>query len=467
VPINPRMKRPALSDREAGFALVETLVSAALLVVIAIALLTAAERAASTAGESRARSAAAAIAEEEQERLRSMPVAALSNYHPTARTVSAGPVDYTVTSRTDWVRDSTGATQSCTNDSTQADYLRITSTVTSSVVGTSTAPVTLTSVIAPPVAAFGPNQGTLAVMIKNAAEKPVVGMNVSITGGASLSDGTNDAGCAVFAYIPKGTYHVLLNTPGWVDQTNKTPVDFTATVTSGTVTVTSRNYDRAAKVAVSYETIVSNQAVTSFGWSASAAVNDTAGPIFAFKATAPPQKTVDATSLYPQPKGYKFYAGECAGTSPETPLATWFTTAPGSSALFPPPPGSTNGTVTVRQPPVTLTVKNGAAAAGDVHIVLTPKDTGCAKLALTTDGSGRLTKQTPGGTFDPGVPFGKYDVCVDGLVGSTRKVWRSAALSPLDVKVAAGPNNVPITPTAGVLDFASQGTVVNLANPVC
>ena len=89
LPITPRMKRPALSDGEAGFALIETLVSAALLVVIAVALLTAAERAASTSLEGKGRSVAAAIAEQDQERLRAMPVTALSNYHPSSRTVPA------------------------------------------------------------------------------------------------------------------------------------------------------------------------------------------------------------------------------------------------------------------------------------------------------------------------------------------------------------------------------------------
>jgi Tfp pilus assembly protein PilV len=461
------MTAPACSDSEAGFALVETLVSAALLVVIALALLAGADRATSTAGQNRARSTAAAIAEQDQERMRSMPVTALSNYHPLARTVPAGAVNYSVASRADWVRDSTATTASCT-DTGQADYLRITSTVTSNIAGKSIKPVAMSSIVAPPVGSFDPNQGTLAVLIKDSADRPVVGMNVSIAGGTSLSDATNSAGCAVFAYIPKGQYHVLLNTPGWVDPANVTPVDFLATVSASSVTVASHNYDRAVKVAVSYETWVSGAAVASQGWGATAAQNTTAGLISSFKATAPPQTTVDATSLYPLSTGYKFYAGECAGATPETPISNWFTTVPGSGNVLTPAPGATNGTVTVRQPPLTLVVKNGSSLLGGANVVLTPQSAGCTKLTLKTDASGRANK-TATTPFDPGVPFGKYDVCVDALPtagATTRKVWRAS--SALDVKVANGPNTTPgTTSTTGVLDFASQGANVSATNPVC
>ncbi len=97
-----------------------------------------------------------------------------------------GNVNYSVTSRADWVRDTTGATQSCTNDSTQADYLKISSTITSNVVGTAIKPVTVSSIVAPPVGAFAANQGTLAVKVVDSRSNAVVGMNVSITGARNL-----------------------------------------------------------------------------------------------------------------------------------------------------------------------------------------------------------------------------------------------------------------------------------------
>ena len=65
-----RAMRPARANSEAGFALIEVLVSAALLVVIALALLAAADRAASTSLAGKGRSVAATLAEQDQERLR-------------------------------------------------------------------------------------------------------------------------------------------------------------------------------------------------------------------------------------------------------------------------------------------------------------------------------------------------------------------------------------------------------------
>jgi Tfp pilus assembly protein PilV len=446
------MRSPRLNGED-GFALIETLVSAVLLVVIALALLAGADRASSTSLSGKSRSVAAALAEQDQERMRSMPVTALSNYHPApAPPVPVGGVDYTVASRADWVHDTTGATESCA-DSGQSDYLRITSTVTSNVVGRAIAPVTISSLVAPP-AAFGANQGTLAVMVKDSRNQAVVDMNVSVTGPTSRAVATNDAGCAIFSHITAGQYHVQLNAPGWVDPTNTTAVDSLQNVSAGTVTGATLSYDRAAKVAVAYETYVGSATVPSTGWGATALATQGAAS-WSFRGTAPPQTSVDATSLYPATTGYKFYAGECAGESPETPLPTWFAAAPGSAAVFAPAPGTTNGTVTVRQPPLTLVVKNGSALLSGATVTLTPSDTNCRKLTLTTDASGRANKTT-GTPFDPGVPFGKYSVCVAGKISSTTwKRWTSAALN---VAVANGPNTVPGTATGGVLDLASNGT---------
>jgi Tfp pilus assembly protein PilV len=459
--------RPDRPNREGGFALIETLVSAVLLVVIALALLAGADRASTTSLAGKARSSAASLAEQDQERMRSMPVTALSNYHPVARTVPVGSINYSVASRADWVRDTTGSTQSCTNDSTQADYLKITSTITSNVVGRLIKPVTISSIVAPPVGAFAANQGTLAVKLTDSRNNPVVGMNVSITGAKSLSDATNTAGCAIFAYIPTGTYHVLLNAAGWVNPSNVTAVDSTQTVSAGVVNVANLQYDRAAKVGVSFETWVGSAAVASTGWGITASRVDNGTGTYFFEgagATSTPpaaQASIDATSLWPAVSGYEFYAGDCAGANPETaiPSATWYATAPGSGDVLAPLPGSINGVVTVRQPPLTLVVKSGSSFISGATVRLTPADAACVKPTLTTDASGRANRTTTT-PYDPGVPFGRYNVCVVGQTAtSTWKRWTSA--TQLNVTSATGPNTVPgTTATTGILDLNAAGTTV-------
>src|SRR3954465_6875336 len=99
--------RAALAD-ERGWALVETLVSAVLLIVIALAITSSLDTASRASAENKQRSVAAALAEQDQERMRGMDASALSNYHPAARNVTTpdGGV-YAVTSRSDWIRDST------------------------------------------------------------------------------------------------------------------------------------------------------------------------------------------------------------------------------------------------------------------------------------------------------------------------------------------------------------------------
>lgn len=462
--------RPVRPTGEAGFALIEVLVSAALLVVIALALLSGADRAASTSLAGKGRSVAATLAEQDQERLRSMPVTALSNYHPTSRTVPVGNVNYSVTSRADWVRDTTGATQSCANDSSQADYLKISSTITSNVVGTAIKPVTVSSIVAPPVGAFAANQGTLAVKVLDSRSNPVVGMNVSITGARSLSDLTNTSGCAVFAYIPTGNYHVLLNTAGWVNPSNQTAVDVTQVVSANVVNVATVQYDRAAKVGVSFETVTSSGVVPSRGWGITAKGVDAGAGSYYFEGVpaGTSQASIDATSLWPAQTGYMFYSGDCGGANPETaiPSSTWYSTAPGNGDVLAPLPGTVNGVVTVRQPPLSLTVKNGSTLLQNATVVLTPVDTVCIKPTLTTDSSGRATsKLTP--TYDPGVPFGKYSgVCVWAQLGpNSYKKWTTS--SQLSVTAAGGPNNVPGT-TSGTLDLnTASGVTSSTTAPTC
>ncbi len=129
----------------------------------------------------------------------------------------------------------------------------------------------------------------------------VVGMNVSITGARNLADLTNSSGCAVFAYIPAGSYHVLLNTAGWVNPSNQTAVDVTQVVSANVVNVASVQYDRAAKVGVSFETVTSSGVVPSSGWGVTAArVDDGTGSYFFEGVPAgTAQASINATSLWP------------------------------------------------------------------------------------------------------------------------------------------------------------------------
>jgi hypothetical protein len=107
--------------------------------------------------------------------------------------------------------------------------------------------------------------------------------------------------------------------------------------------------------------------------------------------------------------------------------------------------------VTVRQPPLTLLVKNLLLPVSNANIVLTPQDALCSvKPVLTTDANGRATKPSfnfgaPAGVvaYDPGVPFGRYDFCVDAVIAGVRR----RATGTVNVNSATGVD-------AGTVDLA-------------
>ena len=81
--------------------------------------------------------------------MRSFRAVDLANYDVT-RNVTVNNVSYSINSTADWVRDSTGGTQSCSNNATQADYMRVTTTTTSNLINTPIPPIKMSSLVAPP-----------------------------------------------------------------------------------------------------------------------------------------------------------------------------------------------------------------------------------------------------------------------------------------------------------------------------
>ena len=207
--------RPELSA-EHGVTLIETLISAVILVIVLFAVLASLDAASHTTAVNRSRTVAAGLAEQELERLRALPATTLASYSKATRTVTVGNSDYQITSDAEWVHDASGAALSCDSDGEQADYIRITSDVRSSVVGKNVKPVTMTSLVAPRVGSFGANQGTLAVQLKNELDAPIANMPVNVAGPVNQVDATNALGCAVFVSV----WLPLTSTqPGWLTVT--------------------------------------------------------------------------------------------------------------------------------------------------------------------------------------------------------------------------------------------------------
>ena len=110
---------------QSGFALVEVIISATIVVILASGTLFAIQAAQKSSAEERHRSTAHGLAQEDQARMRAFRISSLSNYSE-ERAVDGGDGSYSVSSRADFVTDSTG-TASCEQNSASPDYIRITS----------------------------------------------------------------------------------------------------------------------------------------------------------------------------------------------------------------------------------------------------------------------------------------------------------------------------------------------------
>ena len=202
--IRRRLRRlRAEAGDEAGIALLEVVVSALLVVIVAVGVLGAVEAATRSTSEERHRARAHGIAEEDLARMRSMRISDLSNLNQT-RTVTSDGTPYTVVSRAEFATDATG-TASCQAGLAAADYILITSTITWPSIG-GRAPVREQSIVAPPNGSVSANSGSLAIRVENAQNNGIAGVGLSGSGAGSFSGSTGSNGCVIFGNLPAGNY---------------------------------------------------------------------------------------------------------------------------------------------------------------------------------------------------------------------------------------------------------------------
>jgi hypothetical protein len=395
--------------------MIEAVVAAALLVIVVLGVLKGLDTANESSGREKARAVAAALTEQDQERLRSFRAVDLNNYDRQLD-VTVNKVKYTVESKAEWVRDSTGGTASCNNTANQADYLRIVSKTTSGFVTTPIPPITMASLVAAPIGAYNANQGTLGVQVNNRDGQGVEDVNVSIAGASTADNLTNEVGCAIFAYITAGAYTITLNQAGSVDPGGKTISTKTATVAPGAVTIETMPYDKASSVNVSFDTVTARDGLINTNATAVSGSNSNipavaplpaglrtwgAGPLL--------KPSITATDMFPFDDGYGMFAGACAGADPtRDPLfADYYEDNPDD--FVQPERGLAATPVKVRLPSTNLRVlNNGNQILTPVHVVFTSRSAGCTEKFSWTG-----TTHADGSIREPALPFGDYQVCAD------------------------------------------------------
>ncbi len=418
---------------EAGFALMEVVVAAAVLAIVSFAVLAGINGASGSTGREKARSVAASLGEQDQERLRSMQLDTLAGYVE-ERKVNLDGADFTISSEGKWISDSTGGTPSCQNDSEQADYLQISSKVVSSQVGTKTKPVTIDSLVAPSVV-YSSTRGSLAVQVNNRDHVGVEGIAVSISGPAADSALTNEEGCAIFQYLPVGNYGISLNRLGWVEHYGVQNAIGNQDVTAGTLNVRTMDYDQAATALATIGTYKPGSTTASTAnlrasraYRVSATNGGEPGMVRVFPDVAPvvPAPAVTLTKLFPFEAEYGVFTGVCGESNPVLYDTDYY---PSYTGAVQTDPAGTH-TVTVRQPPLNIQVRSpasGTPLTNGIQLRATQETAECAvadrnfTLITVSDGSTNgwvsqpqlITAGVPiAGTFDPGLPFGTYDICM-------------------------------------------------------
>jgi hypothetical protein len=386
--------------------LVEVMVGAVVLAIATTALLNGIDGAQSAGTQNKARSVAAALAEQDQERLRSLPVASLASCCvPPSRIVTVRGVNYTVTSTVIWVTDQ-GGPISCSNNAKTAANLRILSEVTSPATkGT----VDEVGLVTPPPGTFSPGQGRAIVKLNKADGTPKVGTTVSLIGTTTYTAVTNSLGCAIFPFVNTGNYTASVG--GQVDWQGTIPATKALSVTQATSTMASMEVDTAAEIRSVFDTQVGT---------ATAVAAKSRWLTFVNSKLTVGQKIVDAGSqqtninvqnLFPFTDGYKIYAGGCAANNP----ATYSATLP----VYSPTPGQILQMTTandIRVPSINVQVINmdgTAASTSTTKVVVTSADSGCSQswsnLAISNKAYGSTTY--PSVLTEPGFPYGNYKVC--------------------------------------------------------
>jgi Tfp pilus assembly protein PilV len=419
-----RMSRRPGED-QSGFALVEIVVSALVLAIVAGGALTALEASGRSGAEERHRAQAHAIASDDQARLRSMTISALIDLDQT-RTVTVDDTPYTVASKGQFVNDT--GTDTCEAGTATVDYTRITSVVSWPSMG-ERPPVIVESIVAPPSGSI-PGRGALQVEVINAQGVGIAGMGLSGAGASTFNGATGATGCARFRSLPSGDYTLTAAADGLVDANGNPPAPQEISVVDQSTNTVVLQYDEPGSIVTTYESRgylgsgfgparIDSIMVFNTGLSAAKPVASEGGVL---------TTSITASSLFPFTSTYTTYAGTCTGDNPAT------SNPPGSAAMksVTVPPGG-QATALLRLPALRLTAYRGTNTSSTraSNATVWVRDTRCAnfKRTYTTDANGQLADTN--GNFLGALPYSVYDVCVKGTntTGSTRWVRQTVSLN--------------------------------------
>ncbi len=429
---------PRNPPAQEGFVLIEVLISALILAIVAGAVLSLISATTRSAASQRVHAVAYGLAQEDQSRLRSLRLSSLNRLDTELPPITIDGATYVVRSQGTFVSNSTGDV-SCDGSVSPADYVRITSTVSSAAMGKS---VVMQSIVSPSNGALDPNRGTLSVKATNAQGQALSGVSISGGGVSNFSGSTDSTGCANFADLPSGNYSVTTSAGGMINTKGETSTSKEIGVPSAGIQPLSLMYDRAGWIEPEFV----------YKSEAGALVPTTVDSMMVFNAESGSSATAYGTpggarianlktpGIFPFKSKYTTYGGSCATNNPDPEEKLPANKVAMGFPLVPP-----DGTVRplIQLPALHLTVTYNSSAISGARVTITDTNSNCKyagsaiKRVYTTNASG---KQAAGssGVAEPGLPWGKYKICASAKVKTSpsteyRRIESGSTSTPVAV----------------------------------
>jgi type II secretory pathway pseudopilin PulG len=434
--------------------LIEVMVGALLLGMATTAILNGLDGAQAVEKKNKIRSVQSTLAQQDIERMRSMPVTSLTNLNQT-RTVQVAGVNYTVLSTTTWISDASGQV-SCSDPNAGAEYLKLSSKVTSP---GSKNNVTETALLSPGLGQLNASLGLATVKLVDRNGAPIASKTVNLSGASSQTKTTNSLGCAVFGYIPAGSYTATV--PGYVEMASNGTANDPLVVYKGRASFGQMQVDVPASLKATFvppsgntlftpATNVTSDDITVLNAnlvpSAKVFTGTAANTLTASSCVGPPASS--ACGLFPFVDGVAVYAGSCPANNPASYAgqSNYFSTSGrGFTNLT---PGQVGAPVNVEMPTLRIPVQRTGGTAFKPHLTVVPVSTdGCGSTPVWNE-----TKTTSAATsnFDIAVPYGTYRLCADDSTAFTKRYTVVASVDLTAAPAVANKQQATMTvPTSG------------------
>jgi Tfp pilus assembly protein PilE len=401
---------------ERGDTLIEVMVAAIMVAVVAGATLTGYAQVAHMTSTQRHRVEADSLAELDQARLRGLTITQLAG--PQGNRATSETVDgttYTTTSTSQYV-SGTSAVMSCTTGptTTTADEVQITSSVTWSPGNDGRVPVIVHGLVTP---AEG---GSLVITATDPSGAGMSGVTATPSGPTTVSPLATDAnGCAIFGGLAGGTYTVGFADPGYVDVNgNPNPSQTKTVIPTETAGPVNEQMGQAATINATFSTKWNGNTVAATDDQIVVTQNLMTPPfrVFGTDSTASNSTFVASVTtgatMFPFTSAYLAFAGGC--DDPLTPA--------GAEQSVIVSPGGTSS-VTLPEPAMLVMVWSGTSASPGSLVSTKPDVTVTDTDAACGNAEDYPPSQIPtasgGALANPGLPYGAYTVCADAQISGT------------------------------------------------